>query len=164
MNSMQPSSKTICVSHLKDVDGLICAAIIRSAIKANFMLTNYGNITTCFSKIRQNYDHVYICDLGLNENHLNSITRVRQFADVTYIDHHQLNLKLILPETMRDKALRLLQARGFTATGNGIGLHVAVSPWAKMAPLQVLLEENIEIRDFEVDIGERHAHSGSYLG
>ena len=76
----------------------------------------------------------------------------------------QLNLRLILPEMMRDKALRLLQAQGFTATGNGIGLHVAVSPWGKMAPLQVLLEPNIEIRDFEVDIGERHAHSGSYLG
>jgi oligoribonuclease NrnB/cAMP/cGMP phosphodiesterase (DHH superfamily) len=93
---MQSSQKTMCVSHLKDVDGLICAAIIRSAIKANFMLTNYGNITTCFSKIRQNYDHVYICDLGLNENHINSITRLRQFAGVTYIDHHQLDQKLIV--------------------------------------------------------------------
>lgn len=85
----------MCVSHLKDVDGLVCAAIIQRAIKANFMLTNYGNITPCFSKIRQNYDHVYICDLGLNENHIKSITRVRQFAEVTYIDHHQLDPKLI---------------------------------------------------------------------
>ncbi|MCW4041052.1 MAG: DHH family phosphoesterase [Candidatus Bathyarchaeota archaeon] len=92
---MQPSLKTMCVSHLKDVDGCVCAAIIRSAIKANFMLTNYGNITTCFSKIRQNYGHVYICDLGLNENHIKSINRVRQFAEVTYIDHHQLDPNLI---------------------------------------------------------------------
>ncbi len=92
---MHRSQKTMCVSHLKDVDGCVCAAIIRSAIHSNFMLTNYGNIITCLSKIRHNYDHVYICDLGLNENHIESINRVRQFADVTYIDHHQLDPGLI---------------------------------------------------------------------
>jgi nitrous oxidase accessory protein len=72
-----------------------------------------------------------------------------------FADHlgEQLNLKLVLPETMRDSALRLLQARGFTATGNGVGLHVTVSAATKMAPLRVLWAENIEIRDFEVDRG-----------
>jgi len=92
---MLRSQKIMCVSHLKDVDGCVCAAVIRSAIQANFMLTNYGNIITCLSKIRQSYDHVYICDLGLSENHIPSINRVRQFADVTYIDHHQLNPNII---------------------------------------------------------------------
>lgn len=65
----------------------------------------------------------------------------------------QLNLKLVVPETVREHALKLLQARGFVANRNGVGLHVAVSPAAKMAPLQALFAENIEVRDFEVDNG-----------
>ncbi len=62
-----------------------------------------------------------------------------------------LNLKLFLPEPVRDNALKLLRERGFSATGNGVGLHVAVAPSNKMVPLQVLWAENIEISDFEVN-------------
>jgi ABC-type multidrug transport system ATPase subunit len=65
----------------------------------------------------------------------------------------KLGLKLILPETLRDNALRLLQAQGFAATGNGTGLRVAVSPSAKTAPIQALLAADIEVNDFEVDNG-----------
>jgi ABC-type multidrug transport system ATPase subunit len=65
----------------------------------------------------------------------------------------QLGLKLVVPEPMRDAALRLLQTQGFTATGNGTGLRVTVSPSAKTAPIQALLAADIEIKDFEVDNG-----------
>ncbi len=65
----------------------------------------------------------------------------------------QLGLKLMMPETMRESALKLLKARGFAATSNGAGLRVAVSPSSKMAPLKALLSENIEITDFEVENG-----------
>ncbi len=64
-----------------------------------------------------------------------------------------LRLKVMVPETMRDNALSLLQAQGFTASGNGLGLRVAVSPSAKMAPLQTLWAEEIEISDFELENG-----------
>jgi len=64
-----------------------------------------------------------------------------------------LSLKLIVPESMRDQALNLLQAQGIVASRNGIGLRVNVSPSAKMAPLQTLLAENIEINDFEIENG-----------
>lgn len=64
-----------------------------------------------------------------------------------------LSLKLIVPETMRDEALNLLQAQGITASRNGIGLRVNVSPSAKMVPLQRLLAENIEVNDFEIENG-----------
>lgn len=62
-----------------------------------------------------------------------------------------LTLKIIMPETIRDDALSLLQARGFSASRNGIGLRVAVSPKAKMAPLQTLWAEKIEVSNFEVE-------------
>jgi parallel beta-helix repeat protein len=64
-----------------------------------------------------------------------------------------LNLKLTVPETMQDNALRLLRAQGFTANRNGVGLQVAVSPSAKMGPLLTLLAENIEVNNFEIENG-----------
>lgn len=62
-----------------------------------------------------------------------------------------LTLKIIIPEPIRDNALSLLQARGFTVSRNGIGLRVAVSPKAKMAPLHTLWAENIEVNNFELE-------------
>ncbi len=62
-------------------------------------------------------------------------------------------LKLIIPRAMRDSALNLLQAQGYDAASNGTGLRVTVSPSAKTAPIQTLLDADIEISDFEVDNG-----------
>jgi nitrous oxidase accessory protein len=62
-----------------------------------------------------------------------------------------LTLKIIMPETIRENALALLKARGFTASPNGIGLRVAVSPKAKMAPLHTLWAEQMEVQNFEIE-------------
>jgi nitrous oxidase accessory protein len=72
-------------------------------------------------------------------------------AEVAHRLGIQLTLKLIMPEAVRDNALNLLHARGFNASRNGIGLRVAVSPTAKMAPLQTLLAEAIEVSNFELE-------------
>jgi len=64
-----------------------------------------------------------------------------------------VGLKLIMPKTLHENALRLLQDRGFAASRNGIGLRVAVSPSAKLAPVQMLLAENIEVNNFEIENG-----------
>ncbi len=64
-----------------------------------------------------------------------------------------LNLKLMMPLGLRDKALDVLQASGYTASRNGIGLYVAVTPSDKMAPLHTLLAEDIEISNFEIENG-----------
>jgi oligoribonuclease NrnB/cAMP/cGMP phosphodiesterase (DHH superfamily) len=84
------SQKAICISHIKDVDGCISAALIRRAIKSGFLLTNYGNINNCLRNISNKYNAVYVCDLGLNETIIEEFNRIRQFADLTYIDHHYL--------------------------------------------------------------------------
>ncbi|HMQ52022.1 MAG TPA: nitrous oxide reductase family maturation protein NosD [Anaerolineae bacterium] len=64
-----------------------------------------------------------------------------------------MSLKIILPQIWHDNALDLLHQRGFSASRNGIGLRVDVSPSAKMAPLQALLAENIEVNNFEIENG-----------
>ena len=63
----------------------------------------------------------------------------------------QLTLKLMMPEKLRDNALEVLRAQGFSAAKNGVGLLVAVSPSAKAAPLNALLDKNIEVHNFELE-------------
>jgi ABC-type multidrug transport system ATPase subunit len=64
-----------------------------------------------------------------------------------------ISLKLIVPAAMRDHALNLLRTQGFSASCNGIGVRVAVSPSTKLAPLQTLLAENVEVNNFEIENG-----------
>ena len=64
-----------------------------------------------------------------------------------------LSLKLYVPKALHDVALNVLQANGIAASRNGVGLRVNVSPSAKMAPLQTLLAENIEVSNFEIENG-----------
>lgn len=87
--------KSICVSHLKDVDGCVCAVLFKLAIKSGFLLTNYGNIINYLSNIDNDYDYVYVCDLGMNNSILEQFRRIRQFAELTYIDHHPLSNDLL---------------------------------------------------------------------
>lgn len=63
----------------------------------------------------------------------------------------QLTLKLMVPERLRDNALEVLRAQGFSAAKNGVGLLVAVSPSAKAAPLSALLDKNIEVNNFDLE-------------
>ncbi len=65
----------------------------------------------------------------------------------------RLTLKIIMPEPIRNNALNLLQAHGFSASLNGVGVRVAVSPTAKMAPLHALWAEQIEVSNFELENG-----------
>lgn len=84
------SAKSICVSHIKDVDGIVCAALINLATNSNFLLTNYGNLKESLRSIGAYYDHVYLCDLGINSSALDELSRIRKFAEITYIDHHHI--------------------------------------------------------------------------
>ena len=56
MLKLKQSTKILCISHIKDVDGCVCAALIRRATKSQFLLTNYGNITQCLKSIKRNSD------------------------------------------------------------------------------------------------------------
>ena len=90
-SSSDLSAKVVCISHLKDVDGCVCAALVRCATKSSFLLTDYGHIEECLRKIQKNYDLVYLCDLGISETLFEEFVRIRQFAELIYIDHHHLD-------------------------------------------------------------------------
>jgi RecJ-like exonuclease len=89
------NSKIICVSHIKDVDGCISAALIKHATKSQFLLANYGNFNECLRRIYDTFDIVYVCDLGINETTVKEFERIRQFAELVYIDHHPLDISVL---------------------------------------------------------------------
>lgn len=91
----EANSKIICVSHIKDVDGCVCAALIKHVTKSHFLLANYGNINVCLRGIHQTYDAVYVSDLGINETTAKEFERIRQFAELTYIDHHPIDAEVL---------------------------------------------------------------------
>jgi len=64
-----------------------------------------------------------------------------------------LSLKLIVPAALRNEAIILLRSQGIIASPNGTGIRVNVSPTAKMIPLHTLLNENIEVSNFEIENG-----------
>jgi hypothetical protein len=55
------------------------------------MLTTYGDIKKCLRNIKERYDQVYFCDLGIDKSILKEFGRIRRFAELIYIDHHPLD-------------------------------------------------------------------------
>ncbi len=91
LRSVSPSSaRVLCVSHGTDVDGCVCAALVKCGLHAQFLLVDYGRITECLQGIPDRYDIVYLCDLGLTAAQVAALDRVRAFAAVRYVDHHPL--------------------------------------------------------------------------
>ena len=84
MLKLKQSTKILCISHIKDVDGCVCAALIRRATKSQFILTNYGNITQCLRRVENRYDLIYICDLGINESIMKEFDRIKK----AILKHH----------------------------------------------------------------------------
>lgn len=89
------TSKIMCVSHIKDVDGCVCAALVKHVAKSHYLLANYGNVNECLRSIYDSFDHVYVCDMGINETTVKEFERIRQFAELTYIDHHPLDAAVL---------------------------------------------------------------------
>lgn len=87
--------KVMCVSHAKDVDGCVSASIIKMATNSKFLLTNYGGINKSLKRIKNVYDIVYICDLGINDTIIEELERVRSFSELVYIDHHHVDESLL---------------------------------------------------------------------
>lgn len=89
--------------------------------------------------------------LALEAGHIRTVCH--NPADLATCLGIEVRLKLVVPEARRDEAVSLLQAQGFDASRNGVGIRVLVSPAAKTAPLQTLLAHNITVSNFEIDNG-----------
>jgi Predicted phosphohydrolase (DHH superfamily) len=100
------NSRIMCVSHIKDVDGCVCAALIKHVTKSHVLLANYGNLSDCLRSIYDTFEFVYICDLGINETTIKEFARICQFAELTYIDHHPISLGVL--ESIRNMGVKVV--------------------------------------------------------
>ena len=90
------------MSHEEDADGISSAALIKQAFGGDTILVDYPGMMDSMKPLRDDHTlkELYICDVGLNKKNesefveLLAIIRKRK-VKVTYIDHHDLNKKII---------------------------------------------------------------------
>ena len=95
-------SKTVCVSHEEDADGISSAALIKQAFGGTTILVDYPGMMDSIEPLRndETLKHVFICDLGLNKKNESEFVDLmlalrNRKVKVTYIDHHDLDKKII---------------------------------------------------------------------
>ena len=98
----QQRTKTICVSHKEDADGISSAALIKQAFGGDSVLVDYPGMLDALELLRNDkkLKKLFICDLGLNkqinDNFVELLTELRKKrVSVTYIDHHDIDSKVI---------------------------------------------------------------------
>ena len=79
------------IIHGDDVDGLTCGAFIKRVKGGEFYLANYDNIDSALRKVVPPVDTLYICDLNIPEKFESELVRIRKFASINIIDHHQMS-------------------------------------------------------------------------
>ena len=94
--------KTICVSHKEDADGISSAALINQVFGSDSILVDYPGMMDALELLRndQSLKKLFICDLGLNKQNTEPFVSllaelIKKRISVTYIDHHDLDSKII---------------------------------------------------------------------
>jgi len=95
-------TKTLCISHMEDADGISSAALIKQAFGGDTILVDYPGMTDVLETLRndEKLKTLFICDLGLNKQNtdyfVELLTELRKkLISITYIDHHHLDSKII---------------------------------------------------------------------
>ena len=95
-------TKTICVSHKEDADGISSAALIKQAFGGDCVLVDYPGMMDALELLRndQSLKKIFICDLGLNKQNTDPFVSlltelIKKRISVTYIDHHDLDSNVI---------------------------------------------------------------------
>lgn len=91
-------TKTVCISHKEDADGISSAALIRQAFGGDSILVDYPGQMDALRQLVPDLElkSLYICDLGLSKKtqdefvDIMTILRKRRVS-VTYIDHHDID-------------------------------------------------------------------------
>jgi RecJ-like exonuclease len=95
-------TKIVCVSHEEDADGISSAALIKQAFGGTSILVDYPGMMDSMETLRNDdqLKELYICDLGLNKKNECEFVELlanlrKRSVKVTYIDHHDLDKKII---------------------------------------------------------------------
>jgi len=95
-------TKTICVSHREDADGVSSAALIKQAFGGDTILVDYPGMMDELEALRNDVKlkKLFICDVGLNkqtnDSFVDLLTELRKKRiSVTYVDHHDIDPKVV---------------------------------------------------------------------
>ena len=95
-------TKTICVSHKEDADGISSAALIKQVFGGDCILVDYPGMMDTLELLRKDHTlkKLIICDLGLNKQNTDAFVSlltelIKKRVSVTYIDHHDLDSKIV---------------------------------------------------------------------
>ena len=95
-------TRIACISHKEDADGISSAALIHRAFGSDSVLVDYPGQMDAIEQISQDetLKALYICDLGLSkktqDEFVDIMVRLRKRkVAVTYIDHHDLDVKIM---------------------------------------------------------------------
>ena len=95
-------NKIICVSHEEDADGISSAALIKQAFGGQAILVDYPGMMDSMEPLRNDLSlkELFICDVGLNKKNESEFVELlaeirKRRVRVTYIDHHDLDKKII---------------------------------------------------------------------
>lgn len=83
------------IVHGDDVDGLTCGAFLRRLTGCSVYMANYDNLEHALGMVTPPVKTLYVCDLNIREALLPELLRIREFADVNIIDHHQMSDELM---------------------------------------------------------------------
>jgi len=95
-------TKTLCISHMEDADGISSAALIKQAFGGDTVLVDYPGMMDALEILRNDkkLKKLFICDLGLNKKindyFVDLLTELRKKQiSVTYVDHHNIDSKVV---------------------------------------------------------------------
>ena len=101
-NTKSTRTKTLCISHMEDADGISSAALIKQAFGGETILVDYPGMIDALETLRtdEKLKTLFICDLGLNKqnsgNFVDLLTELRKkHVSITYVDHHHVEPKII---------------------------------------------------------------------
>ncbi|HME18210.1 MAG TPA: DHHA1 domain-containing protein [Nitrososphaerales archaeon] len=87
--------KALCISHVKDVDGIGAAALVRAATGAEVVLSDYVTLMEDLGRVPKDVGVFVLCDLGSDNSNMDEFVSrmgsIASHAKVTYIDHHLMS-------------------------------------------------------------------------
>lgn len=87
----------MCISHGKDIDGIVSAALVKAVTGSELKLLDYNELLEAL-KEAEGYDEVYLCDLGMVgaklDEELEEFKRIASSSRFIYIDHHRVDPKV----------------------------------------------------------------------
>ena len=91
-------TRTICISHKEDADGISSAALIRQAFGGDAILVDYPGQMEALQQVTTDarLKSLFVCDLGLSKKTQDEFIDImktlrKNKVSVTYIDHHDVD-------------------------------------------------------------------------